>query len=333
MDLANLNNTIRVDLASNKGSIIDVIRLVNPNLTSANATTMLKRLVDDNLITTCDQLRINGKGKKTPCADAKTLVEIVWSLPGKAAREFRRTSAKTVCRVLGGDLTLVDEIEARHHALQASEGGRAVQEFLASDESSGDDMQVATSYKGDLPVELQLANPAQKSAYFDVWMKEREMQAQVNIRERVMNTQLNIVKQGVELLEKMGVADDRDRIACGDLIRRVMSAPGPSNSNAIMEEVPEDDPAVPTPECHPAHRGHEISMHSIASELGVRIPRGKEGLVGKAMKRLYAEKYGLMAAHRIPKRNVPYHGQIFPENCYWSRDEGIVKAAIREVLA
>eukprot|EP00953_Heterococcus_sp_UTEX-ZZ885_P014398 8164-Heterococcus_DN1.PRE.3 len=39
-------------------------------------------------------------------------VEIVWALPGKAACEFRRSSAQTVCRN-GGDLSLIAEIEAR----------------------------------------------------------------------------------------------------------------------------------------------------------------------------------------------------------------------------
>ena len=60
-------------------------------------------------------------------------------------------------------------------------------------------------------------------------------------------------------------------------------------------------------------------MHSVACRLGVRIPRGKEGLVGKAIKKLYESKYGEGAASRIPKRNVPFKGQIFAENAYWQR--------------
>jgi hypothetical protein len=63
-------------------------------------------------------------------ADARTLIEIVWDLPGRAATEFRRKSATTVCRVLGGDVSLVEEIEARHAALQETTEGRATQHFL-----------------------------------------------------------------------------------------------------------------------------------------------------------------------------------------------------------
>lgn len=62
------------------------------------------------------KLRINGKGRETPVADAATLVEIAWLCPGKAAVQFRRKGAETVCRMLGGDLTLVDEIQHKHDA-------------------------------------------------------------------------------------------------------------------------------------------------------------------------------------------------------------------------
>ncbi|KAG5178590.1 hypothetical protein JKP88DRAFT_158425, partial [Tribonema minus] len=131
MDLTNITATIRVDAATNKGSVIDVIRLVHPDIESKHASTYFTRLTTEipEIATQCGLLRINGKGKPSPVADAKTLVEIVFSLPGKAAREFRRTSAKTVCRVLGGDLSIVQEIEQRHHTLQQTEGGRAAQAF------------------------------------------------------------------------------------------------------------------------------------------------------------------------------------------------------------
>jgi hypothetical protein len=38
MDLAKITASIRVDDITQKGSVIDVVRLVNPNLTSSNAS-------------------------------------------------------------------------------------------------------------------------------------------------------------------------------------------------------------------------------------------------------------------------------------------------------
>ena len=83
-----------------------------------------------DVTTRCGHLKINGKGKPIPVADAKCLVEIVWLLPGKKAHTFRRQSSEKVCRLLGGDMTLVSEIDARHAALQRTEEGRATQEFM-----------------------------------------------------------------------------------------------------------------------------------------------------------------------------------------------------------
>ena len=95
------------------------------------------------------------------------------------------------------------------------------------------------------------------------------------------------------------------------------------------ETVPDDDPSVPTPMCHPAHRGAEIPMHSVASKNGIRIAAGTEGRVGRAIRRLYAERYGAQAAADIPKRNVPFRGKIFAANTYFERDEALVLQALR----
>jgi hypothetical protein len=124
---------------------------------ASDASTYHKRLVKDvgtELGTRCPSLRTNAKGQETPCADARTLVEIVWALPGKAARVFRRTSAHTVCRT-GGDLSLVAVIEACHNSLQA-EGGKAAQTFLVKDSSCGEIERSPKRFKGKLPMELQI---------------------------------------------------------------------------------------------------------------------------------------------------------------------------------
>ncbi|CAN0508607.1 unnamed protein product, partial [Ectocarpus sp. 8 AP-2014] len=106
--------TIRVDKDTKKGSVMDTIRLVL-KCSSGTASTYLNGLFSTSLELTnhvC-HIRMNGKGKITPVADAKTLIEIVWLLPGKKAHSFRRQSSEKVCRLLGGDLSLVSEIEAR----------------------------------------------------------------------------------------------------------------------------------------------------------------------------------------------------------------------------
>jgi len=50
-------------------------------------------------------------------ADVKTIVEIIMLLPGKHAARVRRQAAELLCRYLGGDLAIVDEVCA-HRGLQ-----------------------------------------------------------------------------------------------------------------------------------------------------------------------------------------------------------------------
>jgi hypothetical protein len=138
------------------------------------------------------------------------------------------------------------------------------------------------------------------------------------------------------VLTQLGVVDARDKITCGDLVRRILQENSTESCGKLASieagATPPDDLSVPTPKCDPVHRGEEISMHSVAAKLNARIPRGKEGLVGKAIKALYAAKYGADAASRSPKRNVPFHGKIFAENTYWQRDVDLVEQAVVEAV-
>ena len=83
------DSTIRADKKTQKGSAIDTIRMVL-GCDSSNANTSLGRLVlaHPELGARCTRLKVNNKGHPTPVADAKTLIEIVWLLPGKKESIF-----------------------------------------------------------------------------------------------------------------------------------------------------------------------------------------------------------------------------------------------------
>jgi hypothetical protein len=74
---ANLTDGIRVDQATQKGSVYDVIQLVTQGNPTYSAR-VLARLGEHhpNLHPKWVKLRNNGKGRGTPVADAATLVEI-----------------------------------------------------------------------------------------------------------------------------------------------------------------------------------------------------------------------------------------------------------------
>ena len=173
---ANLTDGIRVDQTTQKGSVYDVIKVVT-KATSAYAVRILSRIhmQHPENMTQCHKLKINGKGRETPVADAATLVEIAWLCPGKAAVQFRRKGAESVCRMLGGDLTLVDEIQRRH----AQVAGTAEQEFLLAD-TQGNSTQVALP---ELPYSMEQLQQMQAAAASIVASKEGIQQCAVVIHE------------------------------------------------------------------------------------------------------------------------------------------------------
>ena len=55
--------------------------------------------------------KFRGRGQKTTLvADLRGAVELILLLPGQQAARVRRQAAELLCRYLGGDLALVDEI-------------------------------------------------------------------------------------------------------------------------------------------------------------------------------------------------------------------------------
>ena len=119
---------IRKDYETGMFSVIDVATGITGKATrhaADDVRTVVRELPE--LSEKIVQLRINGKGRETPVADLPTLVEIIWELPGKAAKKFRRTSAKYIVRILGGDPSLVDEIKQQDQLLNQTEAGQEFQ--------------------------------------------------------------------------------------------------------------------------------------------------------------------------------------------------------------
>ncbi len=69
-------------------------------------------------------------GKPTPVVDLKTAVKIIMVLPGPAAAAAREPMARTICRYLGGDQSLIPEIMQLDAAQRAVAGtGHAMEGF------------------------------------------------------------------------------------------------------------------------------------------------------------------------------------------------------------
>jgi hypothetical protein len=119
--------TIRIDKATNMGSVYDVVMAVSGCAQSHVAQTFTRLCIQYPEFRAhkgkVEKTRINGSGNITPVAHCITLIEIAYILPGKRAAAFWRSSATMVCRMLGGDLTIIAEVERRHAHMEASSEG------------------------------------------------------------------------------------------------------------------------------------------------------------------------------------------------------------------
>lgn len=125
---------VRIDKASGKASMIGVVRLITRCNSSAASMRLIRLFAQDNSIPSIESrttyIRINGKDNITPVTDLKTILEMIWKLPGIASVRFRHKSAETMCRVMGGDLSLLRDIEQNNLMWRSADGGEVIQQAL-----------------------------------------------------------------------------------------------------------------------------------------------------------------------------------------------------------
>lgn len=158
---------VRVDEATNDASVLDVIGVVVPGVGVRNRTNYLKRIMLQypDLKDSITYLRINGKGKITRVANFQTLIQIAWMLPGSAARDYRLKSCHQICRLLGGDESLIPEIEARNAFWKSTPAREQQQQALLQpmtdmkrvkhEQEKDVQMQLARSLKGITEVKTE----------------------------------------------------------------------------------------------------------------------------------------------------------------------------------
>ncbi|CAM9311655.1 unnamed protein product, partial [Hapterophycus canaliculatus] len=307
----NIHAFIRIDGDSMKASIIDIIRVMCPKAAPENAAHILTRFLEDEngptrptpISDRIDYMKINGKGNTTPVCDAKTLVEIIWLLPSRAAKEFRRQSAHTIARVLDGNTSLCDEIEQRCARLQSTEEGMACQKFLMD-----------SAHLRRLVQKLPFGSIAR-------WTKRRQLSSRSWPK-----------AVAFEQIDMYDTIKDAQRRASG---ANNMIAAAPVDNSILYVARPVDDSIDPetglviaTHKCTDSVRGPETSICNEVAKMGVKVGE-KAGQVGKVVKGLYSEKYGVEASLKIPKRRTTFRAKPFPENSYWDRDADLIQQAIR----
>ena len=107
----------KTDESSARISVVDVSSAVT-GLDAVESARALRRIFEAHpeVRAKCPHLKFKGRGQRdTPVADIATIVEIIFLLPGRSAARVRCEAAKILVRYLGGDLSIVDEVQNLAH--------------------------------------------------------------------------------------------------------------------------------------------------------------------------------------------------------------------------
>ena len=321
-----ITTKIRIDKETQQASVIDVVRLITGK-SSTHASRALNTLehVDQKMV----QLRINGKGKKTPVCDATTMVEIIWELPGKAAKVFRRQCAHYIVRILGGDASLIEEMRDRAETSTSEQRdfllGKRGTDMREQDEAAAKRLKLRQAevdmdlYVKEKRAKCDLIDSEQKkvnlnlAAYerkinFDMSERERKINFDMTERERKMNE--SAVSFNKNLMEGIFSGDAHMQAAFKDYAMVAL--------NLNVQESSNLDQFAPDISSIIASLGYRGQNNSILSK------------IGRAVSKAYKKENG---SHPPDKTKKYVNGCIREVNAYRKSDLDMIQDVIRKILS
>lgn len=279
----------------------------------------------------CRYLKFPGKGQKeTPCMTIRGLQRLLMILGGKVASEFREIVEATFTRVMAGDTSLIEVINA--NAVSQEPLQQAFRQALAQE-----------------PVEPVLDDFCLKrkrereDMLFDVEMAERKVRFDMEMAEhkvRLEETQLRL-EDGKIALNERKLALENDKLQHETkLIEHVNTSMGSINAlkdwanvdqrtkvqaedhikNVLFNKTSSADPA--------ANETAPLNVSIVAKELGFKCSNGQLQTIGKEMAKQYRETYSC----NPPKHKQYVNGNYIPVNSYMERDRGMLERVIRDVM-
>lgn len=302
---------IRFDPLIKKGSVYDVIRLVT-GCEPKHAVTNFQRMEAQfsDVTTRCGMFKFPGQGQRpTPVAFLKDLIEIAWLCPGRNAKEFRRTGAVTMCRALGGDLSLVEEIKARRGDVSETEQAALLAGTgVTAAEANGQ----AVTRKEEDPEERQnrLKRRRAETAMLEIRVEQERVET--------AKMALGVYNQLASFASTHD--DERDRLFFKDAARNFAR----TNFGSRMQL----DLLTDGGELADTQNNTQITISDTARGMGVRLTRGDESRVGRAAAALYREKYG----ENPPKHERFVDGAVRNVNLYFAKDRDVLERAVTDTL-
>ena len=304
---------IRYDTDSQRGSVLDVVQLVT-GCAQANASRDLQRILEvhPDLRPKMKDLKFNGRGQRpTPVAPLPVLIEIAWLCPGRHAQAFRRTGARTLCRALGGDLSLVDEIKARHEEVAGTDEQAALLAGtgVSTAEANGQAMAPNPEFTA-LDLEERRARIER--------MKIENMQMQMRMQMDAKMQEQEAARGALALADDLEArakreTDERQRLFLNDQAKNVVRIYMPGAQRLALHDATE-------------HDNEPLMLTDVVVSMGAKPSPTLLQAAGRAAAQLFRREHG----RDPPKHNQLVNGAVRPVNTYFERDRSMLERAVRE---
>ena len=285
--------------------------------TGASARKEFKRVIGDGsqhqneVVASCHYLKFPGAGQRdTPCMTIRGLQRLLMILGGKVAAEFRQIIEGTFTRVMAGDQSLIEVINA--NAVSEAPIQQAFRAALAQEPVAPvlDELCLGKKReRDDLLFDMEMAERRAALEDRKAALEERKLKHASNLIEHA-NTALGSING----LKAWAHVDERTKLQMEDHIKNVVFNSMGTSTLAITNS------AQPTA---------ALNVSILAKELGFKCLDGQLQRIGKDMAKAYREAYKCE-----PTKHKQYvGGNYIPVNSYMERDREMMARVIRAVMA
>ena len=317
-----LEGRVRYDPASKCFDVLDCLEMVLGNRSTARSALETLRTTSQELVLGTDKLRWAGSFSPTPSvvAPAAAIVRILMQLNSRRAAGVRAEAAETLCRRLGGDLSLAADVQRCNTEVAGTE---AQATLLHGTRVSVDraNQPVAVGAPVDKDVQLLMMMPEQQRAaaarrLLDTEMHEREMRLQ----EMAMR-QLSRVNDVLARSWQSEALSEVDRIFVKDAW---------ANNLRHLTQASTGQRLALTDGSDVCTKGRPICIDGEARQLGYTLEQARccRMRVGRELAALYRHRHG----RDPPQCETLVNGRPMMVYQYWQQDADLMHHAIEQVM-
>lgn len=290
-----------------------------------------------------DYLKFPGSGQReTPCMTIRGLQRLLMILGGKVAAEFREIIEGTFTRVMAGDQSLIEVINA--NAASQAPVQQAYRAALAQEPVAPvlDDFCLGRKReREDRLFDMEMLEREQRLEDARVEREQREEDARLerahksalfdqNLAEKqqsLVGARLEQIQKSATFLQSLtGMAgvDERTKMQLEDYTKNVLF-----NKLAVVVAGsgkgggPVNEPSPPTNQMEPINIS--IVAKDMADSTGIKLTDAQIQLAGREMAKAYRKTYNT----NPPQHKQFIKGNYIPVNSYTQRDRPMMEQAIR----